>query len=144
MPSREGGGGGGKGVHYPGPAIPKNIFFFPIVCDDPFVFNRALNFSLTATVSLYWLFFFCTQRTATPPPPPLVESAENGQHPPPPPPRSLNRPKMDHHPPPPPRSLNRPKAVQGQGSPRERPSPGPHLALNGHGKMYFSLRSNPA
>ena len=56
---RGGGGGGGKGVHYPGPrgtkgapaAIPNN-FFFPIVCDDPFVFDRALIFSLTASLPL--------------------------------------------------------------------------------------------
>ena len=53
-----GGGGGGKGVHYPGPrgtkGAPRSLrIFFPIVCDDPFVFDRALNLSLTATVSLY-------------------------------------------------------------------------------------------
>ena len=53
-----GGGGGGKGVHYPGPrgtkGAPRSLrIFFPIVCDDPFVFDRAQNFSLTATVRLY-------------------------------------------------------------------------------------------
>ena len=61
-----GGGGGGKGVHYPGPRGTKGaprslriIFFFPIVCDDPFVFDRAQNFSLTASLPL----LICTAHT---------------------------------------------------------------------------------
>ena len=127
--------GGGGGVHYPGPrgtkGAPRSLRI---------IFSNCVRqpFRLQSSTESFFLH-------PPPPPPPLVKSAESGQHPPlvksaesgqhpPPPPPLVKSAKSGQHPPPhPPRSLNRPKAVQGQGGPRGRPSPGPNLALNGPG-----------